>query len=117
VQLPRGEAEAIESRLSVARERRKSNQPWGLASAGCVFKNPSGEKSAGEIVDRLGFKGMAVGDAQVSEVHANFIVNREKARAADVLELVERIRTRVREEEGIDLELEIRVLGEEPTDD
>jgi len=117
VQLPRGEAEAIESRLSVARERRKSNQPWGLASAGCVFKNPSGEKSAGEIIDRLGFKGMAVGDAQVSEVHANFIVNREKARAADVLELVERIRTRVREEEGIDLEPEIRVLGEEPTDD
>lgn len=117
LQLTRGRSQAIEARVAAARERRQNRQPSGVASAGCVFKNPSPEQTAGLIIDRLGFKGMSVGDAEVSDVHANFIVNRGKARAADVLELVETIRTRVREEEGLELVLEIRVIGEQPPDD
>jgi UDP-N-acetylmuramate dehydrogenase len=117
LQLTRGESQVIEARIAAARERRQNRQPSGLASAGCVFKNPSPEQPAGLIIDRLGFKGMSVGDAQVSDVHANFIVNRGKARAADVLELVETIRTRVREKEGLELDLEIRVIGEQSPND
>ena len=117
LQLKRGRPQDIEAQMAAARERRQSRQPSGLASAGCVFKNPSPEKPAGLIIDRLGFKGMSVGDAQVSDVHANFIVNRGKARATDVLELVETIRARVKEKEGIELDLEIRVIGEEAPND
>ncbi len=117
LKLKRGESQAIEARITAARERRQNRQPSGLASAGCVFKNPSPEQPAGLIIDRLGFKGVAVGDAQVSDVHANFIVNRGNARAADVLELVETIKTRVREKEGLELNLEIRVIGEQLSND
>jgi len=117
LQLSRGKAQAIEARITAARERRQNRQPSGFASAGCVFKNPSPEQPAGLIIDRLGFKGMSVGDAQVSDVHANFIVNLGKARAVDVLELVEMIRTRVRKEEGLELGLEIQVIGEQPPND
>jgi UDP-N-acetylmuramate dehydrogenase len=117
LQLARDRSEAIEARMAAARERRQNKQPSGVASAGCVFKNPSPEIPAGLIIDRLGFKGMSAGDAQVSDVHANFIVNRGKARATDVLELVEKIRERVKEEEGLELELEIRVIEEQPPND
>jgi UDP-N-acetylmuramate dehydrogenase len=81
-------------------------------SAGCIFKNPTADKPAGAVIDRLGLKGAAVGDAQVSEIHANFIINRGRATCADVLELVQKIREQVRAVEKIDLELEIRVIGE-----
>ncbi len=117
LQLQRGESQTIESRIAAARERRKNQQPHGFASAGCVFKNPSEERPAGLLIDRLGLKGISVGDAQVSEVHANFIVNRGEARAADVLELIEEIRTKVKDEEGVELDLEIRVVTEEALDD
>jgi UDP-N-acetylmuramate dehydrogenase len=66
---------------------------------------------------KLGFKGMTVGGAQVSELHANFIINRGQASAADVLALIRRIRDRVKAEENIDLELEICVIGEEAAND
>ncbi len=117
LQLMRGRSQDIEARMAAARERRQNRQPSGVASAGCVFKNPSPEQPAGLIIDRLGFKGMSVGDAQVSDVHANFIVNRGKARAADVLELVETIKERVKEKEGLELDLEIRVIGEQTPND
>jgi UDP-N-acetylmuramate dehydrogenase len=109
--------EAILTNLEAARARRRGQQPWDKPSAGCVFKNPSTENPAGAIIDRLGFKGRAVGDAQVSEVHANFIINRGNARAADVLELIDLVRGTVKEKEHIELELEIRVLGEEASHD
>lgn len=112
VRLQHGEAASIESKLQNARSRRRASQPLGLASAGCVFKNPSPDNPAGAMLDRLGFKGAAIGGAQVSERHANFIINRGTATAADVLELIERVRERVRQEEQIELELEICVIGE-----
>jgi UDP-N-acetylmuramate dehydrogenase len=117
LELMRGDEETIAAAISAARERRQQSQPSGKPSAGCVFKNPAPDKPAGAIIDRLGFKGKTVGDAQVSEVHANYIVNVGAARASDVLELMEMIRTRVREAEGLELEPEIHVVGEGTEDE
>jgi UDP-N-acetylmuramate dehydrogenase len=117
LKLKRGTAEAIQAELAAARGRRQGKQPLDRPSAGCVFKNPSADKPAGALIDRLGLKGTAIGDAQVSEVHANFIINRGNAKASDVLELIRIIRESVREQEGIELELEIRVFGEEAAHD
>jgi len=117
LELTVGDLDTIQARLDAARARRKGKQPVDRPSAGCVFKNPSPTNPAGAIIDRLGCKGMAVGDAQVSEVHANFIINRGTARAKDVLQLIEQIRTIVMENERIALELEIRVIGRAGADD
>jgi UDP-N-acetylmuramate dehydrogenase len=113
IRLCRADLRFTEAELDRARVRRRSSQPWDRPSAGCIFKNPDPNNPAGALIDRLGFKGAQVGDARVSEVHANFIVNRGAATAADVMELIEKIKRRVRAEEGIELELEIRVMGEE----
>jgi UDP-N-acetylmuramate dehydrogenase len=113
LRLARGDMSAVKAGLSAAVERRRSSQPWKEPSAGCVFKNPSADNPAGAIIDRLGLKGMRVGDAMVSDVHANFIVNRGRAKAADVLALIEIIRGRVDAVHRIRLELEVRVIGEE----
>lgn len=84
------------------------SQPLSSRSAGCVFKNPPGD-SAGRLIDQAGLKGLARGGASVSERHANFIVTREGARSGDVLSLIDEVRTRVRAEAGIELQLEIDV--------
>ena len=91
---------------------RKTKQPWDLPSAGSVFKNPV-QGPAGRFVEEAGLKGSRIGDAQVSEQHANFIVNRGKARARDILTLVEIIREKVFQEKGVRLEMEIQVVGED----
>lgn len=85
---------------------RKETQPVGVKSAGCIFKNPEGE-SAGQLIDRLGLKGFAVGEARVSEVHANFIVHRGEATVEDVLALIDAVRERVAREAGVTLETEV----------
>lgn len=90
--------------------QRKSTQPLGLPSAGCVFKNPPG-LSAGALIQRSGLKGLRAGDAEVSEKHANWIVNLGTARAADIFSLIQYIRQKVFRDFGVLLELEIRVLG------
>ncbi|NOY52464.1 MAG: UDP-N-acetylmuramate dehydrogenase [Deltaproteobacteria bacterium] len=92
---------------------RKKKQPLSLPSAGCVFKNPPG-KTAGRLIDLCGMKGVRVGDAEVSEVHANFIVNRGHARAVDVLELIGKVREKVKGRFGIVLKPEIRLVGDFP---
>lgn len=103
---PRAEIEANLERFRSAR----SIQPHGGRSAGCSFKNPEGE-SAGRLLDRCGCKGMISGDAVVSDSHANFILNRGRATAADILSLVRACRRRVFERSGVLLEPEIRFLG------
>lgn len=90
-------------------EVRRGRQPCGR-SAGCTFRNPEGE-SAGKIIDELGLKGTSVGGAEVSDVHANFIIAREGAPAADVLALVRRVHGIVKAERGVDLLPEIELLG------
>ncbi|MBM3299091.1 MAG: UDP-N-acetylmuramate dehydrogenase [Deltaproteobacteria bacterium] len=116
VRLQPRDTEAIEADLQEARERRRSTQPLNQPCAGCVFKNPSPDNPAGAIIDRLGFKGVRSGGAMVSSLHANFIVNSAHASASDVLRLIDQIRERVKQAENIDLELEIRIIGEQVND-
>ncbi len=116
LRLSKGRADRIEEDLQRARTRRRESQPHNRFSAGCVFKNPSRDRSAGAIIDRLGFKGMTVGGAEVSPIHGNFIVNNGSATSSDVMALIEKIRESVRTHENIDLELEIRIVGEEAYD-
>jgi len=90
---------------------KKATQPLALASAGCVWKNPPGEV-AGRLVEKVGLKGKRLNGAEISSKHANFIVNRGGAGAADIKTLMDMTRTRVRNQFGIALEPEIRMLGE-----
>ncbi|MBI3889969.1 MAG: hypothetical protein HY303_00405 [Candidatus Wallbacteria bacterium] len=90
---------------------REKTQPLKMASAGCVFKNPGKGCSAGALIDHLGLKGASVGDARVSEKHANFIVNVGQARAADVLELIALVQARALSEAGARLETEIEIVS------
>lgn len=103
------EAAAINAKIAGYRHQRRETQPRE-PSAGCMFKNPPGD-SAGRLIDTCGLKGERVGDAEVSRVHANFIVNRGEATGADVLELVRRVRTRVRQATGVDLQPEALLYG------
>jgi UDP-N-acetylmuramate dehydrogenase len=94
--------------IRICNEKRRSSQPMGQKSAGCIFKNPPGG-SAGRMIDELGLKGKSVGDARVSERHANFFVNTGNASAADMLGLIADVRERVRESYGVTLENEVVV--------
>jgi UDP-N-acetylmuramate dehydrogenase len=89
---------------------KKATQPLAESTAGCVFKNPP-DARAGELIDRAGLKGRSIGGAEVSERHANFIVAKEGATAADILALIGRVRTEVARRFGVELELEIEVWG------
>jgi UDP-N-acetylenolpyruvoylglucosamine reductase len=95
--------------IETYRSQRHEAQPRE-PSAGCVFKNPPGG-SAGRLIDECGLKGARVGGAEVSPLHANFIVNLGAATAGDVLELVRRVRARVRQLKGVDLEPEVLLYG------
>ncbi|HSA62977.1 MAG TPA: UDP-N-acetylmuramate dehydrogenase [Nitrospiraceae bacterium] len=90
---------------------RRDTQPLTLPSAGCVFKNPPND-SAGRVVEAAGLKGACVGDAQVSDIHANFIVNQGNASAKDVLSLIRKVRAQVARKTGIRLELELKLVGQ-----
>ena len=87
---------------------KKASQPMGHQCAGCVFKNPRGA-SAGELIDKAGLKGARVGGAVVNDRHANFIVAEPESTAQDVLRLIELVRGRVRDQMGIELELELEI--------
>ncbi|MEW6726712.1 MAG: UDP-N-acetylmuramate dehydrogenase [Bacillota bacterium] len=101
----------IKEEIEACMLKRRNTQPLEYPSAGSVFKNPPGD-AAGRLIDLAGAKGMSVGDAQVSEKHANFIINRGTATARDVRELIEKVRALVKEKFGMELELEVRLLGE-----
>jgi UDP-N-acetylmuramate dehydrogenase len=94
-------------------ELRRSKHNVGFPSAGSFFKNPSGQ-AAWRLIDQAGLRGAAVGGAQVSEVHSNFLINRGGATAADFLELARRVREAVFNVSGVTLEEEVRIVGEEP---
>lgn len=100
----------IRGKMEAALARRQQTQPLGQMSCGSVFANPDGA-SAGQLIEELGLKGACCGDAQVSEKHANFIVNKGDATAADIAALMRQIQQKVREAHGIELAPEVRFLG------
>ena len=110
VSLCKDKPERIRKEMENFLTDRKKWQPGGF-SAGSFFKNPACGPSAGELIDRAGLKGRGVGDAVVSENHANFIINRKNASAADVLALMEIIQNRVYEAFAVNLEPEVKTIG------
>ena len=102
--------EEIVRKLEASQEKRRTSQPCAK-SAGCIFKNPD-SCPAGKLIDELGLKNSRVGKARVSEVHGNFIVNDGGATAAEMLELIERIKATARAKRGIELETEVQIVGE-----
>lgn len=101
----------MDSVVKDALRRRKATQPLALPNAGCVFKNPDGDP-AGLLIEAAGLKGAQVGDAQVSTMHANFIVNRGRATARDVLSLIRKVGRTVEQTAGVTLQLEVRIVGQ-----
>jgi len=106
-----GRREEILERIKAFSEMRKRTQPLDYPSAGSVFKNPK-EGPAGKWIDEIGLKGFRLGQAMVSDRHANFIINLGKATADDVLRLIEWVERKVYEEKFISLEREVKVVGE-----
>ena len=105
------DADTIKQRLDEIRHWRQAHQPLGLPSAGSVFRNPPGD-SAGRLIDAAGLKGTRIGGAVVSEKHANFIVNDQKGTATDIRRLVDRVHAEILARDGVDLQLEILLLGD-----
>ncbi len=93
--------------------RRKASQPVGKPSAGSTFRNPPGDHAA-RLIEACGLKGLRIGGAEVSTLHANFILTDAGAKAADVEALIEKIRKTVKEKTGVDLMPEIKIVGDPP---
>src|ERR1700760_3660814 len=106
LELPSKPFQEILQGIRLCNEKRRSSQPLGQKSAGCIFKNPAGG-SAGRMIDELGLKGHHVGDARVSDRHANFFVNAANASCSDMLKLIDDVRERVRTAYGVELETEV----------
>ena len=102
--------EEVQARMETFNTRRRATQPPG-ASMGSMFKNPSGDY-AGRLIEAAGLKGQRIGGAEISSMHANFIVNTEFATASDVYRLIRLAQEKVKEQSGIELELEIELIGE-----
>jgi UDP-N-acetylmuramate dehydrogenase len=111
IQLKQGVRSEIERVVKDYLHYRRDTQPLALPSAGCVFKNPPND-SAGRLIEAVGLKGARVGDAEVSMKHANFMVNRGQARAADVTALIGKVRSAIRRLAGVRLDLELKIVGE-----
>jgi UDP-N-acetylenolpyruvoylglucosamine reductase len=107
----RKDATAVGRQIDDYRRKRHESQPRE-PSAGCIFKNPPGA-SAGRLIEESGLKGSRVGGAEVSRVHANFLINRGQASSADILELVRQVRAAVRQAKGVDLEPEVLLYGKD----
>ena len=105
-----GSEVAIRAQMDELRKKRVEKQPLEYPSAGSTFKRPQGH-FAGKLIEEAGLRGFQVGDAQVSEKHCGFVINRGAATAAQILELMQRVQERVKENSGVDLEPEVRLLG------
>lgn len=109
--LQKGEKDAIKARMDELRIQRTTKQPLEYPSAGSTFKRPEGY-FAGKLIQDAGLRGFQVGGAQVSEKHCGFVINKENATAADVLELMRQVSAIVKEKFGVELEPEVKRLGE-----
>lgn len=110
MELQPGDAETIKGRMDELAAQRRTKQPLEWPSAGSTFKRPEGHFAAA-LIDQCGLKGFSVGDAQVSEKHAGFLVNKGKATAEDMRRLMDLVRERVLRETGVELEPEVKFLG------
>lgn len=106
-----GDTEAMRAMVQAWHQRRSATQPLSLPNCGSVFRNPEGTH-AGFLIESAGLKGLRHGGAQISEKHANFIVNLGEATASDVLWLMKRAQGTVRDKYGVELETEVRIIGE-----
>ena len=111
LELPSKTFKEILQGIRICNEKRRSSQPLGQKSAGCIFKNPPGA-SAGRMIDELGLKSHCVGDARVSDRHANFFVNAGHASAKEMLTLIADVRERVQKAYGVEMENEVVVWNE-----
>ena len=109
--LPRGDGNASREEVKRLLERRAASQPLNQPNAGSVFRNPPGDHAA-RLIESCGLKGLRMGDAQVSEKHANFIVNLGQAKASDIEDLIETVQLRVAARTGVQLQREVRIIGE-----
>jgi UDP-N-acetylmuramate dehydrogenase len=105
-----GDPAAIAAEMDKITEARETTQPVKSRTGGSTFKNPPGHK-AWQLIDAAGCRGLVVGDAQVSELHCNFLINRGNATAANIENLGEEVRRRVRENSGVELQWEIKRIG------
>jgi UDP-N-acetylmuramate dehydrogenase len=110
--LRKGKKDEIQTQMAEFLRKKKETQPLAQPSAGSIFKNPP-DMPAGRLIEEVGLKGMRRGDAMISPLHANFIVNTGAAQAHDVLALIDMIRKRVYQEKRIGLELEVLIIGEQ----
>ncbi|HET6514697.1 MAG TPA: UDP-N-acetylmuramate dehydrogenase [Thermodesulfovibrionales bacterium] len=110
MRLKKGDAHGVAKSINDFLLEKRTKQPIGAWSAGCVFKNPEGAY-AGKLIDEAGCKGMRRGDVEVSGLHANFFINRGEGRASDFLALMDEVRERVMKAFGIELEREIKIVG------
>ena len=108
--LAQGSEVVIRAKMDELRKKRVEKQPLEYPSAGSTFKRPQGY-FAGKLIEDAGLRGFRIGDAQVSEKHCGFVINRGAATAAQILELMQRVQERVKEHSGVDLEPEVRLLG------
>ena len=102
--------EHLHGKMEGSLARRKRSQPLNFPSCGSVFKNPEG-KSAGALIEQAGLKGRAIGGARISDIHANFIVNENKASSQDVIDLIELAQSSVFDQFGVELQLEVKLVG------
>lgn len=112
LKLERGDGEKIKTYMDELKEKRVTKQPLEYPSAGSTFKRPEGY-FAGKLIEDAGLRGFQVGGAQVSEKHCGFVINRDHATAADIMELMRQVQIRVQENSGVDLEPEVKRLGDE----
>ena len=111
LELTRDDPDAIRERISELTRKRVSKQPLNFPSAGSTFKRPPGYFAAA-LIDQAGLRGYRVGDAQVSEKHTGFVVNRGHATASEILQLMDDVREKVHAMSGVWLEPEVRIIGE-----
>ncbi len=109
--LQKGDAAAIRAKMAEIMKWRQEKHPLRYPNAGSVFKNPP-DLPAGRLIEELGLKGVRHGDAQISKQHANFIINKGRATAADVMALIHLVQQKAKEEKGVSLEPEWAIIGE-----
>jgi len=111
IKLTLGDGEAAAQNVKELLEKRNQSQPTGLPSCGSVFKNPPGDYAA-RLIEVSGLKGFRIGDAVVSEKHANFIINSGKASASDIEKLMKLVQRTVEQKQGVKLQSEVKIVGE-----